>query len=101
MGLMKAIQSNLLLVISRRKAEKSVGGLEMSSHSSVALLYSMASSQVIWIYRNHMASVSSKEKILWRVPLLYHRCIMEQVYADRTGVSPAPAQTQHLLLHVV
>lgn len=66
----------------------------MSSHSSVTLLYSMASSEVIWIYSNHMARVSSKERILWSVALLYLRCIMEQVYADRTCASPTPAQTQ-------
>lgn len=66
----------------------------MISHSSVALLYSMASSEVIWIYSNHMASVSSKEGMLWRAALLYLRCIMEQVYAGRTRASPDPAQTQ-------
>lgn len=64
------------------------------SHSSAALLCTMASSEVIWIYSSHMGSVSSKERILWRVALLYLRCIMEQVYADRTWASAAPAQTQ-------
>lgn len=54
----------------------------------------MTSSEVIWIYSNHMASVSSKEGILWRVALLYLRCIVEQVHADRTCASPAPAQTE-------